>query len=86
MTKPSHDPPSPGALRTNTIKPATGASVTIDGNLIITGSSVHAGLETYNGDIATDAIFSTNPSTTSVNVPGAGGLESLQIGVGGTFG
>lgn len=77
-----------GGIQTNTISPATGTSltlggvgdtVTVAGDLTVTGTSTHAGLETFNGDNATDLIFSTDPATSSVNIPGTG-TSSTQIG------
>jgi hypothetical protein len=79
-----------GGIETNAITPATGTSltlggagdtVTIPGDLVVEGTSTHADLETFNGDIATDLIYSTAPATTSVHIPGAG-QDSTQIGAG----
>ena len=53
-------------------------TVTIPGNLLVTGTSVHSGLETFLGNIATAQIFPV-PLSSSVNVPGARD-GSLQIG------
>jgi hypothetical protein len=49
------------------------------GDLIVTGTSTHAGLETFNGDIETDFIYSTDPASVSVQIPGSG-PDSTQIG------
>lgn len=50
--------------------------------LTVTGTSTHDGLETFNGNIATNRIYSTNTATTSVSIPGSG-TGSSQIGGGG---
>jgi hypothetical protein len=49
------------------------------GDLTVTGTSTHEGLETFNGDIATDFIYSTDPDDVSVQIPGSG-ADSTQIG------
>ncbi len=55
--------------------------VTIDGNLIVTGTSTHEGLETFLGNIATNVVYSTDRGSVSVQIPGPG-QNSTQIGPG----
>lgn len=43
------------------------------------------GLETFNGDIATDVIYSTDYPNVAVEIPGLG-PDSTQIGPGGAWG
>ena len=45
-----------GTITANTIAPTTGTDVTISGNLVVTGTSTHTGLETFNAGIATNTI------------------------------
>jgi hypothetical protein len=69
-----------GALEAGDI---TAGDLSVDaltvGDLIVTGTSVHEGLETFNGGIATNVIYSTDPDDVSVQIPGSG-ADSTQIG------
>ncbi len=77
-----------GAGNLTTVADFTAAAVNVyvplvvNGNLIVTGTSTHEGLETFNGDIATNVIYSTDPDAVSVQIPGSG-ADSTQIGPGG---
>ena len=56
---------------------ATGTDVTIGGNLVVTGTSTHKGLETFNAGIATNTVVPATGTTlaignaaTTVTIPG----------------
>jgi hypothetical protein len=80
------------SISTNTVSPATGSdlalggasdTVTVPGNLVVGGTSIHTGLETFNGGIAANVI---NPATagSTVTIPGTG-QDSTAIGESGKF-